>query len=103
MHAQQLNLGATSFTNINKMSLHDGDPGNTGENDSGETHQTITWSTPAAGYMRALCTFSDVSGTFPYVGFWDDDMFITAKPLGVTLPSAQPLTVYAEFQSKESL
>lgn len=97
MQLQQLNLACASLTNIDKVSLHTDDPGNTGENDSGETKQTITWSTPARGYMRGSVTFSSVSGTFTHIGLWDGTVFIYGRPLNVTLPTAQDLGVLVEF------
>lgn len=97
MLLSQLNLACASLTNINKVSLHTADPGNTGENDSGETKQTITWSTPAKGYMRGQVTFSSVSGTFTHIGLWDDNVFVYGRPLNVTLPTEQDLGVLVEF------
>jgi len=93
----QINLAVASFQNIDKISLHTDDPGNTGANDSGETKQTLSWSTPAAGRMKASATFSSVSGTFTHIGLWDDTVFIAARPLSVTLPTAQDLIVLVEF------
>jgi len=97
MLLNQLNLACTSLTNIDKVSLHTADPGNTGENDSGETHQTIAWSTPAKGYMRGQVTFSSVTGTYTHIGLWDGTVFIHGRPLNVTLPTEQDLNVLVEF------
>jgi hypothetical protein len=93
----QLNLACASLQNIDLVSLHTADPGNTGANDSGIAKQTLTWSTPSAGYMKATATFANVSGTFTHVGLWDGAVFIHGKPLQVTLPSAQNLIVLVEF------
>ena len=93
----QLNLACSSFTNIDKVSLHTDNPGNTGDYDSGETKQTLTWTTPSAGYMRATATFADVSGTFTHAGLWDGTVFVRAEPLNVTLPTEQDLVVLVEF------
>lgn len=98
MDPVQLNLAATSFTNIDKCSLHTDDPGNTGANDSGITHGTVTWSTPAAGYMYAVCDFTAITGEFKYAGFWDGTDFIIGRPFEVSLPTAQDLRVLIEFQ-----
>jgi hypothetical protein len=98
MLVTQLNLMVTGLQNINKASLHTGDPGNLGDNDSGETKQTLVWSTPARGYMRATVEFVDVpAGTYTHVGLWDDSEFIHARPLNVTLPDPQNLRVLVEF------
>lgn len=98
MLATQLNLLCTALTNIDKVSLHTGDPGNLGDNDSGETKQTLTWSTPARGYMRATAMFLDVpAGTYTHVGLWDGTVFIHSRPLNVTIPSEQDLGVLVEF------
>lgn len=95
----QLNTACSSFTNVDKMSLHEGDPGNTGANDSGETKQTITWSTPEGGFMSATCTFPDVAaGDYTHVGVWDGTVFVDSYSLDVTLPTAQDLIVLIEHR-----
>lgn len=101
MLASQLNLGCAAFQNIDKVSLHTGDPGDTGANDSGETKQTLTWSTPSAGWMKGSVTFTAVSGTFTHIGLWDDTVFITSEPLGVVLPTDQTLVVLVECSVEE--
>jgi hypothetical protein len=97
MLASQLNLGVASLQNIDKVSLHTDDPGNTGANDSGVTKQTLTWSTPSAGWMKATATFTSVSGTFTHIGLWDVSVFITSRVLNADLPSPQTLIVLVEF------
>lgn len=98
MQATQLNTLCTALTNIDKVSLHTADPGNIGDYDSGETKQTLTWSTPARGYMRATAMFSDVpAGTYTHVGLWDGTVFIHGRPLNVTLPDVQDLGILVEF------
>lgn len=103
MDSTQLNLAAASFQNIDKCSLHTADPGNTGDNDSGITHGTVTWSTTTAGYMYALVTFSSISGDFTHVGLWDGSVFIKGYPYEVSLPTAQDLKVLIEFEAKEAV
>ena len=98
MLATQLNTVVAALTNIDKVSLHTGDPGNDGSNDSGETKQTLTWSTPTGGRMKALATFQDVEGAFTHIGLWDGTVFIEGRVLNVTLPVAQDLVVLVEFQ-----
>jgi hypothetical protein len=97
MLASQLNTVCTALQNIDKVSLHTGNPGNTGANDSGETKQTLSWSTPAVGTMKALVTFADVSGTFTHIGLWENTTFIESRILNVTLPTAQDLKVLVEI------
>lgn len=96
MLATQLNTGVAAFQNIDKVSLHTGDPGNTGENDSGETHQTLTWSTPSGGWMKASATF-ETSGEFTHIGLWDGTVFLAGLPFAVTLPTEQTLIVLVEM------
>lgn len=98
MLAAQLNTVVTALQNIDKVSLHTDDPGNTGANDSGETKQTLTWSTPTGGWMKATATFADVSGTFTHIGLWDGTDFITSRVLNVDLPTSQNLVVLVEFR-----
>lgn len=97
MLASQLNTVVAALQNIDKVSLHTGDPGNTGANDSGETKQTLTWSTPSGGWMKATATFTDVEGTFTHIGLWDGSEFIESRTFNVTLPSAQTLIVLVEL------
>lgn len=99
MNPTQLNTVCSAFQNVDKMSLHEGDPGNTGANDSGETKQTITWSTPEGGFMSAMCTFPDVpAGTYTHVGVWDDTVFITSYELDVTTTTTQDLIILIEHR-----
>lgn len=98
MNVTQLNTLCSALTNVDTVTLHTGDPGNTGDNDSGETGQTLTWSTPARGGMRATATFADCpAGTYTHVGLWDGTVFIHARPLNVTLPAVQDLRILVEF------
>jgi hypothetical protein len=97
MLASQLNTVVAALQNIDKVSLHTDDPGNTGANDSGETKQTLSWSTPAGGKMKASATFQDVSGTFTHIGLWDGLVFVESRTLNVTLPTSQDLVVLVEF------
>lgn len=98
MLAAQLNTVVTALQNIDKVSLHTADPGNSGANDSGETKQTLAWSTPTGGWMKATATFADVSGTFTHIGLWDGTVFITSRVLNVSLPTPQNLVVLVEFK-----
>jgi hypothetical protein len=97
MLASQLNTVCAALQNIDKVSLHTGNPGNTGANDSGITKQTPTWTTPAGGSMKALVTFTNVSGTFTHIGLWDGTVFIESRILNVTLPTTQDLKVLVEI------
>lgn len=97
MLASQLNTVVAAMANINAVTLHTADPGNTGANDSGETPQSLTWSTPTGGWMKATATFADVEGTFTHIGLWEDDVFIESRTLNVDLPSPQTLIVLVEF------
>lgn len=99
MLATQLNTAVASLQNITQVSLHTDDPGNLGDNDSGEAKQELVWSTPSTGWMKATATFEDVEGTFTHIGLWDDgDNFIVGRTLNVTLPSPQNLVVLVEFR-----
>lgn len=98
MKVTQLNTLCEALQNIDTVTLHTADPGNIGDNDSGETPQTLTWSTPARGGMRATATFTAVpAGTYTHAGLWDGAVFIHSRPLNVTLPAAQDLRVLVEF------
>jgi len=99
MKSTQLNTVVSALTNITQVSLHTDDPGNLGDNDSGETKQELVWSSPSTGWMKAMATFPDVEGTFTHIGLWDDgDNFIVGRSMNVTLPSPQNLVVLVEFR-----
>lgn len=98
----QLNTAVAAHTNINKLSLHTGDPGNIGDNDAGYAKQTLTWSAPSAGWMKATVTFEDVEGVITHVGLWDDSVFVEKRSFNVTLPSPQTLVVLVELRAKVS-
>ena len=98
MLATQLNTVVTALQNIDKVSLHTDDPGNTGANDSGITKETLTWSTPSEGWMKATATFTSISGTFTHIGLWDGTTYITSRVFNVVLPTAQNLIVLVEFR-----
>jgi len=97
MLASQLNTVCASLQNIDKVSLHTADPGNTGANDSGQTKQTLSWSSPSQGLMKATVTFTNVQGTFTHIGLWQNTVFIEGRTLNVTLPVQQDLVVLVEI------
>ena len=96
MLASQLNTVVAALQNIDTISLHTDDPGNNGEYEANVGRQTLTWSTPSGGWMKATATFPDVEGTFTHIGLWEDDVFIEGRSFNVTLPSPQTLVVLVE-------
>jgi hypothetical protein len=97
MLAVQRNTVCSALQNIDSVSLHTADPGNTGENESEITRESLTWSTPSAGAMKAMATFSAIDGNYTHIGLWEGDTFIHGMILGVDLPSPQDLKVLVEF------
>lgn len=98
MLVSELNYAVAGLQNVDTVTLHTADPGNTGENDSGETGQALTWSDPLRGWIKAVATFPDVpAGTYTHVGLWDGAVFIHSEPFNVTLPDVQDLKVMVEF------
>jgi hypothetical protein len=96
--AAQLNTLCETLQSITQISLHDGEPGYLGDNETEVDRQEPSWSTPAGGAMKALVTFEEVSGTFTHVGMWDaDDNFVHSRILNVELPTPQDLKVLVEF------
>lgn len=93
----QLNSVVAALNNIDTVSLHTGNPGNIGANESDYDRETLTWSTPSGGLMKATATFPGVVGTFTHVGLWDGETFITSKVFNVTLPDEQDLLVLVEL------
>lgn len=105
MNASQLNLACASFQSVNKLSLHIGDPGTTGENDSGITHETIVWGSPTVGVMAANVLFEAVpADDYTHVGFWDDAVFIHSVPYQFTVdPDPIDVTIALEHRAEEKL
>lgn len=97
MYVGQLNTVASALTNVNKVSLHTSDPGNTGENESTYSRQTLSWSSPEGGVIKAMATFTGVVGTFTHVGLWANTTFVQGATFNITLPSSQTLKVLVEL------
>lgn len=97
MLASQRNIVCAALQNIDTISLHTDDPGNTGDNESDFARETLTWSTPSGGGMKATATFDNVDGIFTHIGLWEGETFIHSRILNVNLPSPQTLKVLVEF------
>jgi|LakMenEpi03Aug12_release.lakeMendotaPanAssembly.Ray.scaffolds.fasta_scaffold3517949_1 hypothetical protein len=97
MQVEQLNILCSDLQNIDTVSLHTDDPGNTGDNESEYTRETLTWSTPSVGAMKALATFDNVQGNITHIGLWDGEVFKHGRILNVNLPSPQTLKVLVEY------
>lgn len=101
MNVDQLNLLCEAYQNIDKMSLHTGDPGDNGANDSGISKATLTWGDAAAGVMSTTGTFAEVTaGTYTHVGLWDNTVFIEGLPLNVVVADTIPVYVTVEHHAK---
>jgi hypothetical protein len=102
MNSAQLNLLCGAYQNVDKMSLHTGDPGSNGANDSGITKATLSWGTPVDGVMSATATFASVpAGNYPYVGLWDGAVFIEGFAFNVVTSQTIPLYVTVQHHAKE--
>lgn len=103
MNQEQLNKSCQSYQNIDGLTLHTGDPGNIGANNSGVTKAALAWGDPVTGVMSATGTFSNVpAGDYPYGGLWDGSVFIEAVKLNLkTTQTLGTLTVQVEHHVKE--
>lgn len=104
MNQDQLNKHCLAYNNIDGVTLHTDNPGNTGANDSGVAKATLSaWSTPVTGIMHATASFDSVpAGEYPYIGLWDGTVFIEGQPLNLVVgPVAIPVTVMVEHHAKE--
>jgi hypothetical protein len=97
MLAVQRNTVCAALQNIDTISLHTDDPGNIGDNESDITRESLTWSTPSGGAMKAMATFTAIEGNYTHIGLWEGDTFIHGMILGANLPSPQDLKVLVEF------
>lgn len=104
MNQDQINTLCQAYQNIDKMSLHTADPGNTGANDSGITKVALSWSDPVAGVMSATGTFTEVeSGTYTHAGLWDDTVFIEGVAINLVVSQTIPVYLTVEHHVKERL
>lgn len=104
MNQDQLNTLCTAYQNVDKMSLHTGDPGNLGANDSALDHASLSWSDPVNGVMSATGEFEDVpAGTYTHAGLWDDTVFVEAVALNLVVAGTIPVSVTVEHHAKERL
>lgn len=80
---------------IDHVSLHSGDPGTTGANETGITRAAITWGTPVAGVVDSTtASFVIPSGTtvITHVGLWGSSVFIDSFGNNVTFTSGTTYT-----------
>lgn len=66
--------------NVNLLSLHEADPGMTGANDSGMTHEEVSWSDPYDGVSSANVSINGLEGHFTHIGLWYNNIFRQALP-----------------------
>lgn len=101
MNQDQLNKASESYNNIDGMTLHTDDPGNTGANDSGITKSALTWGSAVTGVMTATATFTTVpAGEYPWGGLWDGTVFIEKVALNLAPTQTIPLAVRVEHHAK---
>ena len=101
MNQAELNSLTEAYNNVDGMTLHTDDPGNTGANDAGLGTESLTWSSAIGGVMSATASFTDVpAGTYPYAGLWDDDVFIEGVPLTLVVVDPIPVHVTVEHHAK---
>lgn len=101
MNQDQLNKAAESYNNVDGFTLHEGDPGNTGANDSGISKATLTWGDSVTGVMAATALFDEVPpGEYPFGGLWDGAVFIEKVPLNLKISQTIPLAVRVEHHAK---
>lgn len=77
------------------VSLHDDDPGETGDNEisgGGYARQTITWNAPAAGNLDSsnIPEFDVPISTVAWVGLWDGGTFQARAALAAPVVFAAP-------------
>lgn len=84
-----------------KASLHTGDPGSTGANDSGITHQSLTWPDPPDGgvIVSDSVNFSVPSSTeLTHVGLWDSsDQFLDSFVNNISFGDATTYTLAISY------
>lgn len=101
MNQDQLNLACESFQNVDGVTLHTDDPGNTGENDSGITKEALSWGDAVTGVMEATATFDDVpAGSYPWAGLWDGTVFIDKMYINFNPSHTMPLYLTVQHHAK---
>ena len=101
MNQDQLNTLCSAYGNVDGVTLHTDDPGNTGANDSGITKVGLTWGTPVTGVMSATGTFPSVPvGEYPWAGLWDGTVFIDKVAINLVVTQTIPFYLTVEHHAK---
>lgn len=88
------NILATAFAaEASHCSLHDDDPGDTGDNELAGARQALTWGSASAGAVTAGAVAFAVPAatTVAYLGFWDASSggnFLESKAVNVAFVNA---------------
>lgn len=86
---------------VDALSLHLGDPGVTGANDSAVPHVTpLVWTTPVDGLSYATVVFNSLSGDFTHAGLWGsaDTVFLMGVLCPIHFTAAADVTVLVTHQ-----
>ena len=101
MNQDQLNTLCEAYGNVDGVTLHTDNPGNTGDYDSGIAKETLTWGTPITGVMSATAAFDAVpAGDYPYAGVWAGAVFIEAVPINLVTTETIPFYLTIEHHAK---
>lgn len=104
MNQTQLNTLCDAYRNVDGITLHDGETGNTGENDSGITKASLSWGDTVTGSMAATGAFASVPpGDYPYAGLWDGDVFIESVAINLVVSQTIPVYITVEHHARESV
>lgn len=101
MNQEQLNSLCEAYQNVDGMTLHDGDPGNLGDNDSGITKVGLSWGGAVGGVMSATGSFPAVPpGEYPFAGLWDGTVFIEGVEVNLVVSDTIPVDVTVEHHAQ---
>jgi hypothetical protein len=80
-------------THVDHLSLHTGDPGSTGANDSAVPHAALEWSDAADGLSTALAELSGITGDLTHIGLWEGATFRQGIPCPISYTATVDLAI----------
>jgi hypothetical protein len=95
-------LMCQAFTgNVDKLSMHDGDPGTTGAHDTGVTHASLVWSAPSGGVSTATGSFTGLVVAATHIGLWEGSTFRQGIACPINYTVATDIDILVSHQVDE--
>jgi hypothetical protein len=93
-NAMKTSLCEAYTDRVDSVSLHTGNPGTTGADDSAVPHEDLSaWSEPDDGLSTASASFDDLTGEYSWIGLWDGDTFVQGIPCTINYTAATDIVI----------